>query len=304
MDLSGSPQGAGGVGGLLSASRKVGAGDLGAWLVYGGDANGNITLAASVSNGAVVAVYEYGPFGESLRTTGPAALDNPFRFSTKYTDDETGLLYYGYRYYAPMLGRWLSRDPIGEQAGMLQFRLSSASRHSSIYALRALLIRYEMLEQFDRSAMSVHQDVLAEIRAQMFTDIQNLINSYSRDAYLFVDNDPVGDFDYLGLDGGGSDVGSGSSCPTCDTPEAYKKWLTDRIGAALQKVPGLPGKIGLWTRIINKIAGTKDQMSSICSECDDFFKTPADYTCLTCCAAIAGTQSLRPDVLCAQMCLP
>jgi len=42
---------------------------------------------------------------------------NPFRFSTKYTDPDTGLLYYGYRHYSPSLGRWLSRDPIGEDGG-------------------------------------------------------------------------------------------------------------------------------------------------------------------------------------------
>jgi RHS repeat-associated protein len=36
------------------------------------------------------------------------------RFSTKYQDTETGLYYYGYRYYNPSTGRWLNRDPIGE----------------------------------------------------------------------------------------------------------------------------------------------------------------------------------------------
>ncbi len=40
---------------------------------------------------------------------------NPFRFSTKYQDDETGLLYYGYRYYDPSMGRWSNTDPLGEQ---------------------------------------------------------------------------------------------------------------------------------------------------------------------------------------------
>jgi len=35
--------------------------------------------------------------------------------STKYFDDETELSYYGYRYYSPEMGRWLSRDPIGEK---------------------------------------------------------------------------------------------------------------------------------------------------------------------------------------------
>ena len=40
-----------------------------------------------------------------------------FRFSSKYTDNETGLVYYGYRYCQPQTGRWLTRDPIGELSG-------------------------------------------------------------------------------------------------------------------------------------------------------------------------------------------
>jgi len=59
--------------------------------------------------------YEYGPFGEVVRSSGLGAL-NPFQFSTKYTDSETGLNYYGYRYYNPSTGRWMSRDPIEEIA--------------------------------------------------------------------------------------------------------------------------------------------------------------------------------------------
>ena len=47
-------------------------------------------------DGAISAQYVYGPFGEVLRATGPMAKVNPFRFSTKYQDDETDLLYYGY----------------------------------------------------------------------------------------------------------------------------------------------------------------------------------------------------------------
>jgi RHS repeat-associated protein len=54
-----------------------------------------------------------GPFGEVLRATGPMAKANPFRFSTKYQDDETDLVYYGYR--SEKDGCWLSRDPVGEQ---------------------------------------------------------------------------------------------------------------------------------------------------------------------------------------------
>jgi RHS repeat-associated protein len=66
----------------------------------------------------MLAQYKYGPFGEVIRASGPACGTNPFRFSTKYQDDETDLLYYGYRYYNASTGRWISRDPIGELAGL------------------------------------------------------------------------------------------------------------------------------------------------------------------------------------------
>lgn len=39
---------------------------------------------------------------------------NPIRFSTKYGDDESDLLYYGYRYYKASTGTWLSRDPVDD----------------------------------------------------------------------------------------------------------------------------------------------------------------------------------------------
>lgn len=46
-----------------------------------------------------------------------ASAANHFGFSTKYTDEESALLYYGFRYYQPTTGRWLTRDPIEEQGG-------------------------------------------------------------------------------------------------------------------------------------------------------------------------------------------
>ena len=69
-------------------------------------------------DGTSVANYEYGPFGEVIRQTGPMAKVNPIRFSTKYQDDESDLLYYGYRYYKPSTGTWLDRDPMEEEGGL------------------------------------------------------------------------------------------------------------------------------------------------------------------------------------------
>ena len=67
--------------------------------------------------GEITARYEYDPFGRTIRQSGAFAAENPFRFSTKYTDNETGHLYYGYRIYIPNDGRWASKDPIGEAGG-------------------------------------------------------------------------------------------------------------------------------------------------------------------------------------------
>jgi RHS repeat-associated protein len=84
------------------------------------DGSGNVVALVNASSGAVAAAYEYGPFGEPLRAevSDSAVTDNPFRFSTKYTDAETGLAYFGYRYYSATLGRFINRDPSGEAGGV------------------------------------------------------------------------------------------------------------------------------------------------------------------------------------------
>ena len=112
LDLSGTMQGAGGVGGLLMVKE----GSKTYFPAY--DGNGNVSALLDSADGSLDAKYEYGAFGEPLRVGGTAiAEDNPFRFSTKYTDTESGLVYYGFRYYSPSLGRFLNRDPIEELGG-------------------------------------------------------------------------------------------------------------------------------------------------------------------------------------------
>jgi len=115
-DLSGTMQGAGGVGGLISMT--VYAGTNAGTYFYSFDGNGNAAALVNAANGTIAAQYECGPFGEVLRMTDAMARDNPFRFSTKYQDDESGLVYYGYRYYKPFTGTWSNRDPIEEEGGL------------------------------------------------------------------------------------------------------------------------------------------------------------------------------------------
>ena len=113
LDLSGSLQGAGGVGGLLAVTEI----DSGTNTYYAcADANGSVVGVLNES-GNTVAHYEYDSFGNTISSSGDMDDDFRFRFSSKYYDAETGLYYYGFRYYDPVLGRWLSRDPIGEIGG-------------------------------------------------------------------------------------------------------------------------------------------------------------------------------------------
>ena len=86
---------------------------------YFHDGNKNVSeLVSYQTSRGVPAHYEYAPFGAlTTATTNTAftafdvALTNPFRFSSEYTDGALGLVYYNYRHYEPLIGRWLSRDP-------------------------------------------------------------------------------------------------------------------------------------------------------------------------------------------------
>jgi len=113
LDLSGSEQGTGGVGGLLEIKPATGNPTFVAY-----DGNGNVTGLIDATTGTTTGNYEYGTFGETIRLTPNSNNQSPFRFSTKYQDDESELVYYGYRFYSPSTGRWLSSDPIEEAGGM------------------------------------------------------------------------------------------------------------------------------------------------------------------------------------------
>jgi RHS repeat-associated protein len=149
LDLAGqngqvnSLESAGAISGLLAAYDP--AANLPLWYFY--DANGNVTQlvawASTVQDDSetalgnawdanrIAAHYEYGPYGNVLNDltadddldgvpdAGAYAAENPWRFSTKQWDCETGLLYFGLRYRDRE--RWINRDPIEERGGINLF---------------------------------------------------------------------------------------------------------------------------------------------------------------------------------------
>ena len=111
MDLSGSLQGVGGVGGLLAVVKNDNV------YIPTYDAIGNI-MAYSDIFGLVVAQYGFDSFGNIVTQAGQMADTFSYRFSTKPWDAEARLILYELRPNSPAMGRWISRDLIEEEGGV------------------------------------------------------------------------------------------------------------------------------------------------------------------------------------------
>jgi RHS repeat-associated protein len=178
LDLSGTLQGAGGIGGLLSLTQ------VSAFTLHPSfDGSGNVVGLVDAATGEAAARYEYGPFGELLRADGPSAESNPFRFSTKYADrfpaaPDATLYYYGYRHYSPAHARWLSRDPLGEDGGanLYGFVMNCPQTHTDAYG---------------DSARRVVSDFFVGARVAA-GDVMSLVSGDAFDSANYVSDIPAG----------------------------------------------------------------------------------------------------------------
>jgi RHS repeat-associated protein len=220
------------------------------------------------------------PFGQVVYKTGPFADTNPWQFSTKYCDTETrpspsgtGLLYFGHRYYSPELGRWLSRDPIGEDGGLLlrsgigghqedwsaYFHLfelykTLLASEGGEWALARLEEWYDMLgARFPSVARYMARSIGRE-NAVAFPSLDIVLQSQivkqtpdrSSDLALYnaCANSCVMNFDYLGLlvtHCDWEDCNKGEACDrlagthSCGTDEGVCGWTRTRRGLMLCK---------------------------------------------------------------------
>jgi len=118
LDLGRGFQRAGGIGGLLAMTQN---GSTNHHFYYDNDGAGNVTGLFD-TNLNQVAYYLYDPFGNTIFAIGPMANVNAYRFSSKEFHANSGLTYFGRRFYDPNLQRWLSQDPIGEAGGVNLYR--------------------------------------------------------------------------------------------------------------------------------------------------------------------------------------
>ncbi|MCA8921693.1 MAG: RHS repeat protein, partial [Planctomycetes bacterium] len=103
---------------LLLAQREEGS------YAYHTDLVRSVT-AISGPEGQVAARYAYGPFGEAQLAEGPAAAWNPWRYTSRGFDPESGLYDYRARSYDPALGRFTSTDPSGRLGGVNLYAYAS-----------------------------------------------------------------------------------------------------------------------------------------------------------------------------------
>ena len=81
------------------------------WYTYGWDLTKNICELYG-SNGYIRTAYSYTPYGEV--TESASGVFQPIQWSSEYNDAELGLVYYNYRHYNLLDGKWIGRDNINE----------------------------------------------------------------------------------------------------------------------------------------------------------------------------------------------
>jgi RHS repeat-associated protein len=98
------------------------------------ESQGNLTTLLNL-DGQVVGGHRYSAFGEE--TLFGIAEMNPWRFSSKRFDSETGYIYFGRRYYSPTTGRWVTPDPIGSDGGpnLYCYVFNTPLTHFDLYGL-------------------------------------------------------------------------------------------------------------------------------------------------------------------------
>ncbi len=138
------------------------------------DRQGNIALLLDLQ-GNPIQTYTYDAFGNES-TMDPIS---PWRFSSKRFDPETGLIYFGRRYYDPALGKWLTQDPLGLNAGpnLYAYVLNNPLNSFDEYGLYV---------EFERERAEIHYTATHGILGAKEYDIRSRDTREGRTEYSFV----------------------------------------------------------------------------------------------------------------------
>ncbi len=89
------------------------------------DHRGNVCCLVDTDNGVPIEWYHYSAYGEIHEFSQQyKPVGNPWKFSSKRVDEETGFVYFGKRYYIPGIARWISKDPMGTPESINRYAFS------------------------------------------------------------------------------------------------------------------------------------------------------------------------------------
>ena len=144
----------GGIGSIIKATRN----DQDQYFHY--NWRGDVVLLTDGS-GEIIQKYEYEAFGKQLNST---SVDNDYQFSTKEYNEDSGLNYFGRRFYDPELGRFISPDPLWFVNGL---NLYVFVRNNPINRIDPLGLCEEDLEKLQRDARNTIILMAAEAAKEM-----------------------------------------------------------------------------------------------------------------------------------------
>jgi RHS repeat-associated protein len=107
-------------------------------------------IALIDNSGNLVHEYKYLVFGKIIEETGDS-VENPFTYTSRERDGETGNYYYRMRYYSPGSGRFLSEDPIGFGGGDANFyvyTLNNPVKWNDPFGLKILAWDFETQQAY------------------------------------------------------------------------------------------------------------------------------------------------------------
>ena len=141
------------------AVEQSGDGSASQIFFYTHDGNKNVSEVIA-ADGTLAAHYEYAPFGVLTVSRGTSAAANPWRFSSEHAEDDTATVYYNYRHYESMMGRWTEKDP-SEGLKLFKHDEVAASDRSQdglleyLFVANSLCCDYLGLVKFDSNCKGV-----------------------------------------------------------------------------------------------------------------------------------------------------
>ena len=167
---------------------------------YSHDGGKNVNEVIGES-GKVIAHYEYAPFGAVARFSGILAVTNPWRFSSEYSDDEIAVVYYNYRYYDSISGRWLTRDPIEEIGALYVMSENNVVTGFDLLGLNNVSMSYEnnVAEGTFYQSVISNEGIMRAIEVTFHVKFSCDSDGRAQFEDTFVEFDALGDLDEFKL---------------------------------------------------------------------------------------------------------